>query len=224
MLKQKQDFCTSTDAAGLARFYAFFEKFGTERLNGLDSSYFQDLTATEKAEAWAYLKDGFEVSDERIRGLYLLDPAAAVELFQQTVQPPVEDSPYPAKRQAAELSRVLMLRCIVAQQPGAESLNELASRATSEFPKVRSAVMQALPTKQLTPEAIDALKSVVFTEVDEIALSTAITKLMAIHGMEFSAKDPTYKSIYVGLSSENVANKKSAMVKLGELGAPEYFA
>lgn len=215
---------SSASPAGLARFYAFFEKFGTERLNGLDSSYFQDLTASEKAEAWAYLEDGFEVSDERIRGLYLLDPARAVQLFQVAVQTPVEDSPYPAKRQAAELSRVLMLRCIVTQQPSAESLNGLALLANSEFPKVRSAVMQSLPTKQITPEAVDAIKSVVFTEVDEIALTTAVTKLMAIHGMEFSAKDPTYKSIYAGLSSENVENKKRAMARLAELGAPESLA
>ena len=215
---------SSASPAGLARFYAFFEKFGTERLNGLDSSYFQDLTAAERAEAWAYLKDGFEVSDERIRGLYLLDPLKAVELFQRAVQSPVEDSSYPAKRQATELSRVLMLRCIVAQQPSVESINKLASLVNSEFPKVRSLVMQSLPTKQITPEAVDAIKSVVFTEVDEIALTTAVTKLMAIHGMEFSAKDPTYKSIYVGLSSDNVDVKKKAMAKLTELGTPEHFA
>ncbi len=214
---------SSASPVGLSRFYAFFEKFGTERLNGLDSSYFEDLTPAEKAEAWAYLKDGFELSDERIRGMYLLDPAGAVELFLKAVQTPIEDSPYPAKRQAAEQSRVLMLRCIAAQQPSAESLNKLASCANSEFPKVRSSVMQSLPTKQITPEAVEAIKSVVFTEVDEIALTTAITKLMAIHGMEFNARDPIYKSIYVGLSSDEVANKKRAMKRLEELGAPDYL-
>lgn len=215
---------TPTSPTGLTRFYAFFEKSGTERLNGLDSSYFQDLTAAEKAEAWTYLKDGFEVSDERIRGLYLLDPDEAVALFLDAVKTPLEESPYPAKRQAAELSRVLMLRFIASRRPSAESLNELAAWANSEFPRVRASVMQALPTKQVTPDAVEAIKSVVLTEVEELPLSTAITKLMAIHGMDFSARDPVYKSIYVGLLSDNVDNKKRAMAKLADQGAPEYLA
>jgi hypothetical protein len=62
----------------LAELAAFFQPYGTKRLDGLDSSYFVDLNAHEKEEAWEFLKAGFWSSTERIKGLYILNPHRAL--------------------------------------------------------------------------------------------------------------------------------------------------
>ena len=36
----------------LEKFYAFFQTYGTERLNGLGESYFVGMNDDEKEEAW----------------------------------------------------------------------------------------------------------------------------------------------------------------------------
>jgi hypothetical protein len=66
----------------------------------------------------------------------------------------------------------------------------------------------------VTPEALEALKGMVFTETERIPRTSAITKLMVIYGLDFDMDDPFYKSIYLSLRSDNPKEKLSAMRRL----------
>lgn len=208
----------------LEKFYAFFETFGTERLNGLDESYFAGLTANEKEEAWNYLLDGFSLSSERIIGLYNLDKFRAVPVFKEAISLPMARSPYPAEQQSIELNRLLMLTYIYSVEPDAKYISAMCEFAKSEFGDVRAQFAQSLPIHRLTPGAVEALKGVVFTETETIPLSSAVMKLMVIHGLDFDRKSPVYKAIYQSLSSDDTNQKLAGMRRLEQNQLPDYVS
>jgi len=63
----------------------------------------------------------------------------------------------------------------------------------------------------------------IFTETERIPLSAAITKLMLIYGLDYEIDDPTYKSIYASLRSENPQEKMSVMERLDAIHQPDYL-
>lgn len=212
----------STSNPKLARLQAFFEKSGTERLNGLDESYFADLNDTEKDQAWDFLKDRFSLSSDCITGLYLLNKSKAVDLFKKTFDSPPSLPPYQAQRKALENNRLLMLKYINSTDPEKKYIEAITQFSASEFPEIRAAFAMSLPTNQIKPAMIDALKSMIFTETERIPLSNAITKLMEIHGLDYDIENPLYKSIYLALRSEDSNKKISAMHKLDRHQLPDF--
>lgn len=200
--------------SGLERFYNFFKTYGTERLNGLDESYFVELNKNEKEEAWEFLENGFSKSTERIKGLFILDKFRAVDLFKKALAAPAEDSPHPEARQESESSRLLMIRYINSIEPEEKYINAMAEFAKSEFEEIRGQFARSLPIDQVTPEAIEALIGMIFTETETIPLSSAITKFMVIHGMDFDRRNPLYKKLYSALSSNDPKEKQSAINRL----------
>jgi hypothetical protein len=207
----------------MAEFYGFFEKFGTERLNGLGESYFVDLSDSEKEEAWKFLQDGFESSAERITGLYNLDKARAVPLFKEAIELPLGSSPYPAEQKAIESNRLLMLRYINSVEPDKKYITAMCEFSKSQFEDVRTEFAQSMPVHQITHEAVDALKGMIFTETETVPLTSAITKLMVIHGMEFDRKSSVYKSLYMSLRSDDPKEKAAAMSRLERNQSPDYI-
>ncbi|NRR34126.1 hypothetical protein HSX11_28530 [Oxalobacteraceae bacterium] len=207
----------------LAQFYNFFETYGTERLNGLSESYFIDLDEDEKKEAWNFLKDGFWLSSERITGLYIMDNVKAIDLFKEIIDLPMASSPYPAEQREMESNRLLMLRYINRMEPEEKYFSAMSEFSHSEFERVRAEFAQYLPAHQITRSAVDALKGMVFTETETIPLTSAITKLMLIHGMDFDRKNPLYKSIYLSLKSDVHKEKIAGMKRLEEIQIPDYI-
>lgn len=207
---------THDDTGENAPFYQFFETYGSERLNGLNESHFAALSAAEKEDAWNYLRPGFETSDERISGLYQLDSSRAVALFKEALKQPMASSPYAASREAIQSSRLLLLKFVHSVERDTQYVDAMTEFAGSEFENVRTLFANAAPTHQVTPELVAALKGMIFTETERIALSAAITKLMAIHGMDFDAQDPVYKQIYMSLRSDDPKTKMVAMKQLEE--------
>lgn len=191
--------------------YGFFETYGTERLNGLNERYFFGLNENEKEEAWNFLKDGFYLSSERITGLCVLDKTRAVDLFKKAVSLPLDSSPFPAEQRASESNRLLMLRYISSVEHDEKYVDAIGEFATSQFPTIRAEFAQSLPTRQLVRSAVDALKGMIFTETERVPLTSAITKFMAIHGMDYDMNDPLYKSIYLLLRSEDPKEKAFGM-------------
>jgi hypothetical protein len=198
----------------LSRFYQFFKTSGTERLNGLDESYFVDLTEGEKQEAWSFLSQGDSFSEESIKGLYILDKIRAISLFKKMLASPIKDSPCPDQRQDSERSRLLLLAYVNSVEPDEKYIDTMSEFANSEFADVRGQFARCLPTHQITPKALAAIKGMVFTEAERIPRTSAITKLMVIHGMDFDMDDPLYKSIYLSLRSDEHKKKLSAMTRL----------
>jgi hypothetical protein len=93
----------------------------------------------------------------------------------------------------------------------------------SEFPKIRAKFAQVLPLRKIAPCSVDALKKMIFTEVERIPLAAAITKFMAIHGMDYEIDDPVYNSIYISLRSGGSEEKLSAMKRLEMIWKPDYL-
>ena len=213
---------TSHATGNLAPFYQFFETYGSERLNGLNDSHFQGLSAAEREEAWNFLKDRFEVSDERISGLYRLDPDRAVALFKEALKQPVEPSPYAASRESREMCRLLLLRFVNSVEPDKQYVDAMTQFASSEFEDVRAQFAASVPIYQVTQQAVDALKGMIFTETERIPLASAITQYMVIHGMDFVMDDPLYNSIYMALRSDDPQKKMAAMKRLEDHHLPDY--
>ncbi|MBC7683811.1 MAG: hypothetical protein H7176_01115 [Bdellovibrionales bacterium] len=206
----------------LGPFYRFFETYGSVRLDGLNDSHFADLTTAEKEEAWNYLKDRFECSDERISGMYTLDPSRAVVLFKETLKKPMEASPYAASREAIEESRLMLLNFVNSVEPDKQYVDAMTEFARSEFENVRFLFARTAPIYPVTPEIVAALKGLIFTETERLPLSAAISKYMVINGMDFDLWDPLYNSIYMSLRSDDPKTKMAAMKRLEEHQAPDY--
>lgn len=211
---------TNQYTPGLTRIVEYFKKTGPERLNGLDSSYFKDLTPDEKREAWIFLEKNFNESEDQIIGLYLLDPQRAVAAFKIELEKKSEQSPYAATRSAIEACRVTMLQFVCADSPNSEALKQLASYCGSAFPNVRAKAAQALPFTPTSNEAVSALEGVLFTETDRLALASATEKFLAIFGFKLDIADPTYKSLYLKLRGQDLTDKKRAIEYVKQSGSP----
>jgi hypothetical protein len=204
-------------------FLDFFSMHNKERLEGPSESYFVALSDSEKEEAWKFLQDGFESSAELITGLYNLDRARAAPLFKEAIEAPMKSSPYPAEQKAIETNRLLMLRYINSVEPDEKYIAAMCEFSNSQFGDVRTEFAQSLSVHQITPEAVDALKGIIFTETETIPLTSAITKLMVIHGMEFDRKSSVYKSLYMSLRSADPKEKMAAMGRLERNRSPDYI-
>lgn len=209
-------------SGSLAKFYAFFDKTGTERLSGLDPGYFDGISEAERQEAWHFLDNDFACSPDAITGLYLLDSARAVALFKEEIDAPMPAAPYPAQRRALESNRLLMLKYITKRDPDPIYIDAMTAFANSEFEEIRGEFAQAVAIAPVTRGAVDALKRMIFTEVERIPMTSAITKLMVIHGMDFDRHDPVYKSIFIALMSDNADDKIAGVARLEQRQMPDY--
>jgi hypothetical protein len=207
----------------LAEIYKFFNSSGTERLSGLNESYFENLTQEHKEEVWNFLKKDFQNSTERIRGLYILNRERAVSLFKIAIEMPVKYPPYPEVREDAESSRLLMISYVYASEHDKKYITSMCDYALSEFEDVRGQFARALPIDDVTAEAEEALKNMILTESEIIPLTAAITKFMVIHGMDFNRHDPVYKATYMSLQSDNTDEKLAAIKRLERLQRPNHL-
>jgi len=207
----------------LARLHAFFESTGSERMQGLDASYFDGMNDSEKAEAWAFLEDRFDRSSDRIIGLVLLDPVRAVELFKQAVASPIPSATYPAVQRDIEGMRLLMLRQIIEVDPRPVYFDDIVTFARSSFPAVRAAFAKAVPRARATIEAVAALENMILSETELSPRSAAIFKLMSIYGMRYDSDDPIYKSIYSSLVSHDLVEKRHGLQRLYSMQEPDYI-
>ena len=211
-------------STGLRRLYDFFESSGSERYQGLDESYFSDLNDFEKQEAWGFLIKKCTLSEDVIKGLYILDKKKAVDIFKNALSQPIEEYQYRAQRMEAERNRVLMLKYVLEQSPEKQYFLEIIKFSNSDFEEVRADFAESVPFLKIVPEVVDALKGMIVVETDRAPLSSAITKLMVIHGLDFDASNDLYKSIYLALRSGSVSDKFLAMRRLARMHKPEYIS
>jgi hypothetical protein len=212
-----------TTRAAMARFYSFFDSYGNERLNGLDESYFRDLTREEKEEAWNFLKQGFATSTERIHGLYVLNRSNAIALFEESLKNPMESVSKLTDRKEIESSRLMMLGYINITEPKETNLDAMAEFASSEFSDVRGQYARLLPATQTTPKTIEALKKLIFTETETITRTSAIMKFLSIFGIKAKLKDPVYDSLYAALRADDPREKQAAMNRIQNTYQPVYL-
>lgn len=134
---------------------------------------------------------------------------------------PLQDSPYPDQPQAFECNRLMLLEYVSSVEPDGKYVDAMSEFANSEFPEIRGQFARCLPLHQVTPDAVEALKRMVFTEMERILRTSAITRLMALHGMNFDMGDALYKSIYLSLRSDDPNEKKLAIRRLESMSRPD---
>lgn len=198
----------------LSRLYNFFNSYGTERLSGLDRSYFVELSPEEKEEAWKFLMVGFPDSVDNIIGLYLLDKDRAIEEFKSALSVEPVKSDFPAERRASEINRLLMLRYVTNAEPTPQFLDLMEEYARSEFEEVRSQFAQSVSLRNATPGIVQALKGMIYTESERIPLATAIMALMELHGLNYDVENPIHRAIYMSLRSNSLDEKNAGMNRL----------
>lgn len=183
----------------------------------MSRNYLVDLSEGEKEQAWNLLGEEFSLSGERISALYILGPARAVELFKKALGTPICSSQFAAEREAIERNRLLMLKYINDVEPNRKCIEAMSEFARSEFSKIRAQFAQSLPVQQVTQSAMDAIKGMIFTEVERIPLTAAIVKFMEIHEIIYDLENPLYKSIYLSLRSDDHREKISGVRRLETL-------
>jgi hypothetical protein len=222
-IKGNCDMISSLKSSCLEKFYAFFDTTGKERLGGLDRSYFDGISEADRQEAWHFLVDDFARSPDAITGLYLLDNAKSVALFKAEIDAPMPTTPFSALRRMLESNRLLMLKYINKHDPDPTYINAVNVFANSEFEEIRGEFARAVPVAPVTRGVVDALKRMIFTETECIPITSAITKLMVIHGMDFDRHDPVYKSIFNALRSNDPNDKIAGMTRLQQQHTLDYL-
>jgi hypothetical protein len=205
---------TNSTSPRLARFYAFFETTGLARLDGLDASYFRDLTDSEKEEAWNFLEKNLKFSVDSTCGLYLINPERAVEQFKEQVRQPLDEGLYMEDRRELEENRLLMLHLILSREPSPEYAEILTDFSASEFGESRAKFAEYLPVANVSKRSLGIIKTMIFTETDSIARSLAISKFMAIRGYNFKFRDEHYKALYRALASSDEEEKRAAIQQI----------
>lgn len=205
----------------LARFYAFFEMHNRERLDGLDSSYFQGMNELEKDAAWSFMTSGW-LSAECIIGLHRLDEARALALFKTDLKNPARSLPYRDERREIEGSRLLMLSIVDDAEPAAANVTAMLEFSYSDSETVRAQFARVVPSDRATPEVIDALVRVVLTESATQPLLCAVHKLMVVFGRPHFYKNdkPDDREIYLALCSEDQGKKIASLQCLGVPNLP----
>jgi len=203
----------NSDSHKLERLYTFFNTFGRERLDGLDRSYFRDLSPAESAEAWDFLMDGFADSVDKINGLYLLDEMRAIGEFKIALD---EQAPELACA-ANQINRLLMLRYVTNADTDPRYIGMLADFARDKSEDVRAQFAQSLSLRNATTDNVNTLKGMIFIETERLPLATAILALMDLHGVSYDPNDPEQRSIYMALRSSATDDKLAGMRRLNAI-------
>lgn len=116
-----------------------------------------------------------------------------------------------------------MLRYIYKVDPNPIYIEAMTEFSNSEFKEIRGELAGAVPIAPVLRGTVDALKRMIFTEIDRIPKASAITKLMVIHGLDFDRHDPMYKSIFIALMSDDPDDKTAGIARLEQRQAPNYL-
>lgn len=218
---------TMDNSPAYQHFLNFFKLTGRERLDGLDKSYFSEMTEEEKECAFEYLKNesNFEHHLENLRGLYSCNPEKAILLFKETLKKEIEIYPTRHGNDMVLGGRVFMAGYVCNIEPTTKNINNLVSIDVSKArDDVRNLKYRLIPSSPTTFEAIDFLKNSLNDELKmpdaDSASVTAKLTLMSIYGVEFDMNDKNYMSISRGLMSADENEKIAALKKLERLQKP----
>lgn len=208
-------------------FLDFFKLTERERLEGLDKSYFSEMTEEEKNDAFEFLKSqpDFECFSETLYGLYLCNQEKAINLFKDLLKKEIKVYEIQRDNDLELHGRVFMAGYVCNIEPTKTNINNLVSIDVSKArDDVRNLKYRLIPSSPTTLEAIDFLKNALKDELKrpdtDSASTTAKLTLMSIYGVEFDMNDKNYMSISRGLMSSNEEEKLAAFKKLESFPKP----
>lgn len=184
--------------------------FNKERLDGLDESYFSDMTPNERAKAFQYLLDRARAvgGEESINGLFVADPVKAREPVEGLLKAN-------ALTERGKISAAWNLYRLTRDE---QLLPIFVDGMRSADSEVRGMAAYYAPPDHLTSEFKAALQGMIRTETDLLPRIHAVNKLLDCYGVSKESVDKAiWSSIYKGLHSDDQSDKERAFNLLEDL-------
>lgn len=181
-----------------------------ERLDGLDESYFADMTQEERAMAFAYLLKKVEAggTEESVHGLFLADKERAISVLKEFLK-------RNALRGDAEIAAAwnLYRAC-----PDSALTPIFIRSMSSQDRRIRAKAAYYIPSDLRDSDVISALQGMVRTETDMLASINATNKLLECYGItRESVTKEEFSRLYRGLRSNDVELKERTFKQLNKL-------
>jgi len=190
-------------------FLDFFSMHNKERLDGLNECYFTAMTPAERARAFDYLLGHFKFggTEESVHGLFRADPVRAVEVMARLL----DEGTLSAE---AQIAAAWNLR---RNGSGTNFLPIFIRCMSSPDEDLRAKAAYFVPA-EFSDELKTALQAMIRTETEQLPRIHAVDALLKCYGVsEESIGDDAYKSIYLGLHSEDLSAKERAFKQLDAL-------
>jgi hypothetical protein len=188
-------------------FLDFFLMHNKERLDGLDESYFADMTQEERAMAFAYLLKKVEAggTEESVHGLFLADKERAFSVLKELLKSNT-------LREDAEIAAAWNL---YRAYPDSSLLPIFIRLMSSEDRRIRAKAAYYIPSDISDSGVISALQGMIRTETDMLASINATNKLLECYGItrELVTKEE-FSRFYRGLRSDDVKLKEITFKQL----------
>jgi len=189
------------------RFLDFFSMHNKERLDGLSDFYFSEMTPEEKGMAFSYLLQMVEGggTEESVNGLFMADAHRAIPIVEELLKSN-------RLREDAEVAAAWNLYRL----KGDAALLAIFIRLMSSANKrIRAKVAYYVPANLLTTELLVALRGMIRTETDNMALINAVNKLLECYGItRASVTKDEFSELYRGLRNEDGKIKEATFRKL----------
>lgn len=187
------------------RFLVFFNKYDRERLDGLDASYFDAMTDSERQDAYAFMLPSFLAgSEESTKGLYLANADKSLHDFKHQYNNP-DVSP----------EQEILMTALLDKELGFSDQSHIVKYIDSDKASVKAAALNALSIKTLDMGVVGCLHSIILSDVDGYVIIGAARKLIdchcrfSLHGSSFSLNDK--KNCLMLLGSSDLDKKKQGL-------------
>lgn len=191
-------------------FLDFFSMHNKERLDGLGESYFTAMTQAERQMAFDYLLKLVETggSEESVHGLFRADSSRAVVAVRGLLDKGVLNG----EAQIAAAWNIFQINADPSILP------IFIQFMSGPDPRLRGQAAYYVPAALCTNELKSALQGMIRTETVQLARIHAVDKLLKCYGVtkESLGKDK-YRSLYLGLHSEEGRAKEAAFEQLAHL-------
>lgn len=178
-----------------------------ERLDGLSSSYFSEMTPEERNMAFDYLLQKLKAggSAETVNGLFIADQKRAMQTIEPMLSQPVlsDEARLSAAWNISRIKRDKSMLPIFIRYLGDPNV------------ELRESAAHFVPASNPSAELIFALRGMIRTESEQLARIHAVDKLLACYGFsEESAGSANFSALFRELHSEDIVTKEAAFKKL----------
>jgi hypothetical protein len=189
------------------RFIEFFDLVGPQRLDGLDASYFDPMSAEERAQAYDYLLARVQTggSEESINGLFLADERRAL----------IDATDLLEAGRLRPKAEILAAWNIFRLTKDVAMMAYFAKALSNAKADVRGAAAYWAPASAPTHALIKGLQGMIQAETAELPMIHAVNKLLECHGVTKETVDSSeYKLYYRGLWSDDPTTKTATFSML----------
>jgi hypothetical protein len=173
------------------------------------------MTLKERDRAFDYLLNIVKTggSAESVNGLFLADTGRAMLIVKELMRDGI-------LREDAELAAAWNLSRL---EPDPTLLGIFIKLMSSSDEEIRAKAAYFVPSDEVTPDLISALKGMIRTETDDLAAINATNKFLQCYGItRDSVEKKQFSQLYRGLRSENSAEVERTFRQLDREYQPTF--